>query len=125
LRRLAHAKAGYGKSHLSVSAMRAIATKQMPLTSRGSPTPAQYANIIAYLLASNCVKPSNGGRRPFPTTDLPPFQTITLVGPVGFLTSKVPVKDGVLRRRDSGKRCGPSLSHRAIARSPPDRRGEF
>jgi mono/diheme cytochrome c family protein len=68
----------FGDSHLSVSALRTIVTKQMPLTAPGSLSPAAYASIVAYLAASNCVKPS--GATPFPTSDQPAFKGVLLVG---------------------------------------------
>ncbi len=72
----------FGKSHLTVSAMRTIITKQMPLTAPGSLSPPQYSAVMAYLLASNCVKSSGAGDQPFPTTDSPAFHNLTLVGDV-------------------------------------------
>ncbi len=72
----------FGKSHLTVASMRTIVTKQMPLTAPGSLSAAQYADIMAYLLASNCVKPGAAGNLPFPTTGSPAFQSVTLVGAV-------------------------------------------
>ena len=80
------AGSAFGKSHLSISALRTIVTAQMPLTAPGSLTPAQYASLMAYLLASNCVKPSGNGTTPFPTADQAAFKTVVLVGaacPVG------------------------------------------
>jgi alcohol dehydrogenase (cytochrome c) len=68
----------FGGSHLSVSALRTIVTKQMPLTAPGSLSPATYASIMAYLAAANCVKPS--GAAPFPTSDQPAFKGVLLVG---------------------------------------------
>jgi mono/diheme cytochrome c family protein len=74
------AGSAFGKSHLSISALRTIVTKQMPLTAPGSLSPAQYASLMAYLLASNCVKPSGNGTTPFPSTDRPEFQAVVLAG---------------------------------------------
>ena len=68
----------FGGSHLSVSALRSIVTKQMPLTAPGSLSPAAYASIMAYLAASNCVKAS--GAAPFPSSDQPAFKGVLLVG---------------------------------------------
>jgi alcohol dehydrogenase (cytochrome c) len=76
------AGSAFGKSHLTVAAMRTIVTKQMPLTAPGSLSDAQYANLMAFLLASNCVKPSGGGSQLFPTAGLPALQSVTLVGAV-------------------------------------------
>ncbi len=76
------AGSAFGASHLTVSALRTVVTKQMPLTAPGSLTPEQYASLMAYLLAANCVKPSGAGKTPFPTTDAPMFAKLTLVGSV-------------------------------------------
>jgi mono/diheme cytochrome c family protein len=74
------AGSAFGKSHLSISALRTIVTKQMPLTAPGSLTPAQYASLMAYLLAENCVKPSGVGTTPFPLGDRPAFGQVILAG---------------------------------------------
>jgi mono/diheme cytochrome c family protein len=68
----------FGKSHLSISELRTVVTKQMPLTAPGSLTPSQYASLMAYLLAANCVKSS--GTEPFPVADQPAFKTVILAG---------------------------------------------
>jgi hypothetical protein len=60
--------------------LRTIVTKQMPLTAPGSLTPHQYASIMAYLLAANCVKPSGNGTTPFPVSDQAAFKSVVLVG---------------------------------------------
>jgi mono/diheme cytochrome c family protein len=74
------AGSAFGSSHLNISALRSIVTKQMPLTAPGSLTPPQYASIMAFLLASNCLKPSGNGTTPFPTTDEPAFKGVVLAG---------------------------------------------
>jgi hypothetical protein len=72
----------------SCRASRAIVTQQMPLTAPGSLKPEQYASIMAYLLAANCVKPA-GPDAPFPTSDQPAFKNVTLAGATcGGTTSK-------------------------------------
>jgi alcohol dehydrogenase (cytochrome c) len=71
---------GLARAALSVSTLRTIITRTMPATDPGSLTPDQYAAIIAYLLASDCVTPSGGGSAPFPTTDQPAFQHVMLGG---------------------------------------------
>ena len=76
------AGSAFGKSHLSISALRTVVTTQMPLTAPGSLTPAQYASLMAYLLAANCVKPSGNGTTPFPAADQSAFKTVILVGAV-------------------------------------------
>jgi alcohol dehydrogenase (cytochrome c) len=64
--------ASFAHSNLTISQMRTIVTTQMPLGAPGSLKPDQYAATMAYLLAYDCVAPSNGGKVPFPTTTLPP-----------------------------------------------------
>jgi len=73
------AGSAFGKSHLTISALRTIVTQQMPLTAPGSLKPAEYAALMAYLIAANCVKPS-GNETAFPTSDRATFNTVTLVG---------------------------------------------
>ena len=74
------AGSAFGKSHLNISALRTIVTKQMPLTAPGSLTATQYAAVMAYLLAANCVKPSGNGTAPFPIADQSAFTRVVLVG---------------------------------------------
>ena len=50
----------------------------MPLVSPGSLAPPEYASILAYMLAYDCVKPSGDGKTPFPTTDLPEFKQVII-----------------------------------------------
>ncbi len=57
----------------SLSDMRTTVFENMPFSNPGSLTPAQYANVMAFLLASNCL-PSNG--KPFPTANSPSLATI-------------------------------------------------
>jgi len=70
----------FGHAHLNVSTVRTIVTTQMPLGVPGSLTPDQYAAVMSYLMAYNCIKPANGGTKPFPTTDLPANKTVTFTG---------------------------------------------
>jgi alcohol dehydrogenase (cytochrome c) len=70
--------AAFGATHLSISALRDVVTKQMPLTAPASLSPSTYASLMAFLLASNCVKASRNA--PFPTTDQPAFKTVVIVG---------------------------------------------
>ena len=74
--------AGFGHSRLTVSALRSVVTKQMPLTAPGSLKPDEYAAVMAYLVAWSCVKPTGGGTTPFPTADTPANKTVTLEGDV-------------------------------------------
>ena len=71
--------ASFGHGHLNVSTIRTIVTTQMPLTAPGSLTPDQYASVIAYLMAYNCIKPASG-KKPFPKTDLPANRTVVFTG---------------------------------------------
>ncbi|HEV2879049.1 MAG TPA: PQQ-binding-like beta-propeller repeat protein [Candidatus Eremiobacteraceae bacterium] len=70
----------FGHAQLNVSAVRTIVTQQMPLTAPGSLTPDQYAAAMAYLMAYNCIKPANGGTKPFPTSDVPANKIVTFTG---------------------------------------------
>jgi len=72
--------ATFASSDLSISQLRAIVTLQMPLGNPGSLSPSQYAAVLAFILKYDCVTPSNGGKKPFPTTDQPQFQTIKIGG---------------------------------------------
>ncbi|MDQ2871797.1 MAG: cytochrome c [Candidatus Eremiobacteraeota bacterium] len=66
----------FAHANLSVSQIRTIVTQQMPLSAPGSLKPDQYAAIMAYILASDCLTPSGGGKTPFPTTDNAAFKKI-------------------------------------------------
>jgi len=57
----------------SLSDMRTTVFENMPFSNPGSLTPVQYANVMAYLLASNCL-PSSA--KPFPTANSPSLATI-------------------------------------------------
>jgi alcohol dehydrogenase (cytochrome c) len=61
------AGAALAASKLNIATVHQIVTQQMPLTAPGSLSPSAYASIIAYLLASNCVKPSVPAA-PFPSS---------------------------------------------------------
>ena len=76
------AGSAFGRSHLTISQLRTVVTVNMPLTAPGTLAPQQYAAIVAYLLASNCVQPAGGGSGTtrFPNADQPAFKTVTLVG---------------------------------------------
>jgi len=62
----------------TLAIIRYLVFKLMPLNASGSLSPDQYANVMAYLLASNCYP---AGTMPFPTADSPGFTKIKL-GPV-------------------------------------------
>ena len=53
--------------------MRTTVFENMPFSNPGSLKPAQYANVMAFLLASNCL-PSSA--KPFPTANSPSLATI-------------------------------------------------
>jgi alcohol dehydrogenase (cytochrome c) len=74
------AGSAFGKSHLTVSSLLSVVTKQMPLTAPGSLSKDQYASILAFLLASNCVKPSDGGTKAFVPTDSAAYRSVVLAG---------------------------------------------
>jgi len=62
----------------TLEALREIVTQEMPFDAPGSLSPPEYADALAFLLASNCYP---AGSKPFPTTDNPMFAKIKL-GPV-------------------------------------------
>jgi alcohol dehydrogenase (cytochrome c) len=70
---------GFGRSHLSASQLHGVVTQTMPLTNPGSLKPDEYAAVMAFLLSYDCVKPTDA-RQPFPTTDTPALQQVTLGG---------------------------------------------
>jgi mono/diheme cytochrome c family protein len=61
-----------------LSDMRTTVFENMPFSNPGSLTPQQYANVMAFLLASSCYP---AGKLPFPTADSPTFAKIKL-GPI-------------------------------------------
>ena len=71
---------GFAHSHLTASQLRGAVTQRMPLTAPGSLAPEEYASIMAFLLAYDCVMPAGNGQQPFPTTGLPALQRVTLGG---------------------------------------------
>jgi alcohol dehydrogenase (cytochrome c) len=70
----------FAHSHLTASQLRGAVTQRMPLTSPGSLKPQEYASLMAFLLAYDCVKPAANGEQPFPTTGLPALQQVQLGG---------------------------------------------
>lgn len=58
--------------------LRSLVFENMPLNNPGTLTPEQYANVMAFLLASNCYP---AGNTPFPQKDSPSFATVH-IGPV-------------------------------------------
>ena len=71
--------ASFAGSHLNLSQVRTVVTTQMPLTAPGSLTPAQYADIMAFLLSYDCVKASPANA-PFPTKDNAAFAKVVFGG---------------------------------------------
>jgi mono/diheme cytochrome c family protein len=72
--------AGLARANLNVSSLRTIVTTTMPLSAPGSLKPDQYAAVMAYLLAYDCVASSGGGKVPFPTSDQPALKQVTIGG---------------------------------------------
>lgn len=62
----------------TIADLRNFVTQNMPLNNPGTLTAEQYANVMAFLLASNCYP---AGTTPFPQKDVPAFATTSL-GPV-------------------------------------------
>ncbi len=56
----------FARSKPSLLQLHTIVTKTMPLTAPGTLPAADYAAIMAYMLAYECVKPSGDGKTPFP-----------------------------------------------------------
>jgi hypothetical protein len=50
----------------------------MPLTAPASLSPDDYASVMAYMLAYDCVKPAGNGKLPFPTADDPALAKVTV-----------------------------------------------
>jgi polar amino acid transport system substrate-binding protein len=67
----------------TLSSVRTLVFENMPLNDPGSLTPTQYADVMAYLLASSCYP---AGTKPFPTNDDPSFAKV----PMGPLTGVHP-----------------------------------
>jgi polar amino acid transport system substrate-binding protein len=59
----------------TLEVIRYLVFTMMPLNAGGQLTPEQYANVMAFLLASNCFP---AGSTPFPQTDDPSFANIKL-----------------------------------------------
>ncbi len=66
------------KAHLldwTVGNLRTLVVSSMPLSNPGSLTPQQYAEVLAFLLASDCYP---AGRQPFPRNDTAQLEHIPL-----------------------------------------------
>ncbi len=70
--------AGIARAHLNASQFRAAVVQRMPLTAPGSLSPASYANVMAYMLAYDCIKPAGAGKVPFPPADKPQFAQVLI-----------------------------------------------
>ena len=64
----------------AVADLRNLVVQQMPLSNPGSLSSKQYADVMAFLLASNCYA---AGSTAFPTTDDPKFAKIKIRAPHG------------------------------------------
>ena len=74
----------------TVSILRTIVVQNMPFNNPGALSPKQYADVMAFLLASNCYP---AGSTPFPEKDEPAFGKI-VVGPLAQ-PAGTPDKNGV------------------------------
>ena len=68
---------GFAHSNLSISQLYGIVVQQMPLTAPGSLSKNDYAAVMAYILAYDCVKPAAGGK-PFSASLATHLTTIKL-----------------------------------------------
>jgi len=68
-----------------LSDLRTTVVENMPFSNPGSLTPAQYADVLAFLLASNCYP---AGAVPFPTAQRPQFATIALASSAATVRPK-------------------------------------
>lgn len=66
------------KNAWTLADVRTLVFENMPLSNPGSLTPKQYADVMAFLLASNCYP---AGTKPFPTSESPSFAKVK-IGPV-------------------------------------------
>lgn len=64
----------------TVADLRNLVVQQMPLNNPGTLSPKQYADVMAYLLASNCY---TAGSAPFPSKDDPKFAKVKIRPPHG------------------------------------------
>lgn len=64
----------------TVADLRNLVVQQMPLNAPGSLSTKQYADVMAYLLASNCYA---AGSTPFPKTDDPKLAKVKIHPPYG------------------------------------------
>jgi alcohol dehydrogenase (cytochrome c) len=81
---------GFGHSHLNAAQLRGIVIQTMPLTAPNSLPAADYAAVMAFLLSYDCVPPAGHAPQPFPTTELPALQQVTLGGTTCAPTTSAP-----------------------------------
>lgn len=67
----------FGHANLNVSQIYSIVSKQMPLNAPGSLSPDDYANVMAFILKRDCIKPSGNGQK-FPSTNVPALAKVTV-----------------------------------------------
>jgi alcohol dehydrogenase (cytochrome c) len=67
----------FARTKPTLAQLHTVVTKNMPLTAPGTLPAADYAAIMAYMLSYDCVKPSGGGKTPFPTGDVSGLKPIT------------------------------------------------
>jgi mono/diheme cytochrome c family protein len=67
----------FAHANLNVGQTYVIVTKQMPLTAPGSLSKSDYAAVMAYILAYECIK-SSGDGKPFPTMPTPPISNVKI-----------------------------------------------
>jgi mono/diheme cytochrome c family protein len=67
----------FARTKPTLAQLHVVVTKNMPLTAPGTLPAADYAAIMAYMLSYDCVKPSGGGKMPFPTADISALKPIT------------------------------------------------
>jgi alcohol dehydrogenase (cytochrome c) len=70
--------ASFAKAHLNVSQLREATTTRMPMTAPGTLPADDYAALMAYMLAYNCVPPAGDGKIPFPIQDAPELAKVTM-----------------------------------------------
>jgi alcohol dehydrogenase (cytochrome c) len=68
---------GFAHSSLTIAQLYGIVAQQMPLTAPGSLSKNDYAAVMAYILAYDCVKSASGGQ-PFSATVAPQLSTVKL-----------------------------------------------
>jgi len=71
------------KNGWTFASLRSLVVEQMPLNNPGTLSPSEYAQVIAYVLASNCYR---AGEKPFPTADAPELAA-KIVAPTGATPS--------------------------------------